>query len=132
MIPGVHIIKTGPFWDASGTAAATSEAVDDVGREVALDASRNWNLLLESRIRVNQYRYMSGNRIEPRDSSWVVHDDIAKPYGPWLEGLGSRNAPVTRFEGYHALRDAAELADRNATAIGNARISRLTERLNTL
>lgn len=127
---GIRIVKTGRFWDATAADAETRAAVDDVGREVALDATRNWNLLLESRIRINQYRYMSGNRIEPRDGSWVVHDDIAKPYGPWLEGVGSRNAPVTRFEGYHALRDAAEIADRNATAIGNERISRLVEGLN--
>jgi hypothetical protein len=27
-------------------------------------------------------------------------------YGPWLEGVGSRNA-TTRFKGYHAFRNAA-------------------------
>ncbi len=25
-------------------------------------------------------------------------------YGPWLEGVGSRNFPVTRFRGYHTFR----------------------------
>lgn len=25
-------------------------------------------------------------------------------YGPWLEGIGSRNAPVTKFAGYHTFR----------------------------
>lgn len=29
-------------------------------------------------------------------------------YGPWLEGIGSRNAPRTKFRGYHSFRDAAE------------------------
>jgi hypothetical protein len=29
-------------------------------------------------------------------------------YGPWLEGVGSRNFPVTRFRGYHAFRVAAQ------------------------
>lgn len=29
-------------------------------------------------------------------------------YGPWLEGVGSRNSPVTRFGGYHFWRAAKQ------------------------
>lgn len=31
-------------------------------------------------------------------------NDSAMVYGPWLEGTGSRNYPVTRFKGYHTFR----------------------------
>lgn len=36
----------------------------------------------------------------------VVHDR-GVIYGWWLEGIGSRNAPVTRFKGYHAFSETA-------------------------
>jgi hypothetical protein len=126
----IRVVKTGRFFDVAQADADTRAAVDEIGRAVAIDAMRNWNLLLDSRIRVNQFRYMSGNRIEPRGSSWVVHDDIAKPYGPWLEGVGSRNAPVTRFEGYHALAEATELTDRAAFGIAEEHVVRLVDQLN--
>jgi hypothetical protein len=45
---------------------------------------------------VNQYAYS-------------VNDDDCV-YGPWLEGTGSRNSPVTKFKGYSTFRIvAAEL-----------------------
>lgn len=37
----------------------------------------------------------------------LVHDH-GVIYGPWLEGVGSRNSPVTRFGGYHFWRDAKQ------------------------
>ncbi len=39
-------------------------------------------------------------------------------YGPWLEGVGSRNA-TTRFKGYHAFRKAAQALDQRIEAMGN-------------
>ena len=40
-------------------------------------------------------------------------------YGPWLEGVGSRNAPVTRFRGYHAFRKASEALQRRIADMGD-------------
>lgn len=125
----VFIVKTGRFFDASGTESDTRGALDAISQDVALAAFRTWNILLDSRIRVNQYRYMSGNRYEPRENGWVVHDDIDKPYGPWLEGVGSRNA-IDGFPGYHALSEAAAQTDGEAEGIAEDRISELVERLN--
>src|SRR3546814_20243239 len=44
-------------------------------------------------------------------------------YGPWLEGVGSRNN-TTRFKGYHAFRKAADALDRRIEDMGD-RIFRL-------
>lgn len=44
-------------------------------------------------------------------------------YGPWLEGVGSRNN-TTRFKGYHAFRKAANALERRIENIGD-RIFRL-------
>ncbi|HSE44763.1 MAG TPA: hypothetical protein VLA89_05490 [Gemmatimonadales bacterium] len=38
-------------------------------------------------------------------------------YGPWLEGVGSRNL-TTRFKGYHAFRKAASALDRRIDEMG--------------
>lgn len=44
-------------------------------------------------------------------------------YGPWLEGVGSRNA-TTRFKGYHAFRKAAEMLERRIEERGEALLYR--------
>lgn len=47
-------------------------------------------------------------------------------YGPWLEGVGSRNN-TTRFKGYHAFRNAARALDQRIESMGD-RIFRLRYR----
>ena len=44
-------------------------------------------------------------------------------YGPWLEGVGSRNA-TTRFKGYHAFRKAASALERRISGMGERLMSR--------
>ena len=41
----------------------------------------------------------------------AVHDREVI-YGWWLEGIGSRNYPVTRFRGYHTFRETAAALDK--------------------
>lgn len=125
---GAHVIKIGRIFDASLSEADVREAIDNINRGVAQRAFATWNILLDSRIRVNQYRYMSGNRVEPRDDGWVVHDDIDKPYGPWLEGVGSRNGP-DGFPGYHSLRDAANQTESEAEDIAEEHVEQLVREL---
>lgn len=43
---------------------------------------------------------------DPTSDKTVVVNDDDVIYGPWLEGIGSRNWPVTRFKGYAAFRKA--------------------------
>lgn len=40
-------------------------------------------------------------------------------YGPWLEGTGSRNFPVTRFKGYAIFRTVAQSMDRRAVQVAD-------------
>lgn len=54
-------------------------------------------------IRVNHGRYEAHIHSEDQDGHKVVTDRWIV-YGPWLEGTGSRNSPVTRFPGYHTFR----------------------------
>lgn len=59
----------------------------------------------------------------------VVHDR-GVIYGWWLEGIGSRNSPVTRFRGYHTFSEtAAGLNSGGAVAISEATLKRYMPRL---
>lgn len=44
-------------------------------------------------------------------------------YGPWLEGVGSRNN-TTRFKGYHAFRKAAQALERRIEGMGERLLHR--------
>lgn len=41
-------------------------------------------------------------------------------YGAWLEGIGSKNAPVTKFEGYHTFETVASTSGPGVEAKGAA------------
>lgn len=51
----------------------------------------------------------------------LVTTDLAT-YGPWLEGVGSRN-DTTRFKGYHSFRRAGQELDRLAGDTADAAIA---------
>lgn len=72
--------------------------------------------------------YESNVRVHNTNSGPEVWDGgMAGPvYGPWLEGIGSRNN-TTRFKGYHAFRLAAQALDRRIEDMGD-RIFRLRYR----
>jgi hypothetical protein len=51
-------------------------------------------------------------------------------YGPWLEGVGSRNSPVTRFAGYHTFRRAGQKLNEEAGVMANVIIKPFIGELN--
>jgi hypothetical protein len=72
--------------------------------------------------------YESNVTIRPTASGNTVWDGgwAGPVYGPWLEGVGSRNA-TTRFKGYRAFRKAANALERHIEDLGD-RIFRLRYR----
>lgn len=51
--------------------------------------------------------HYQGRVIIDRAAGDLVVTDQGAVYGPWLEGTGSRNYPVTKFRGYASFRRAA-------------------------
>ena len=49
-------------------------------------------------------------------------------YGPWLEGLSSRNR-TTRFEGYMSFRKVAQFLQRNALKVVQSHINKMVRNL---
>jgi hypothetical protein len=64
-------------------------------------------------------RYVGGVHTD-RSTGDITINDARVVYGPWLEGVGSRNSPVTRFPGYHSFRIASQQLDSEAEGIANA------------
>jgi hypothetical protein len=64
--------------------------------------------------------YESHVRVKNTTSGPEVWDggEFGPVYGPWLEGLGSRNA-TSRFKGYHAFRKAAAALDARIERMGD-------------
>lgn len=77
----------------------------DVARELSEEAEDTWLNLLDVRLRHQRPYYTT--QIATRKVAWnryKIHDS-GVIYGHWLEGTGSRNAPVTVFPGYWSMRD---------------------------
>lgn len=64
--------------------------------------------------------YESNVRVKNTSSGHEVWDGGhgGPVYGPWLEGVGSRNA-TTRFKGYHAFRKAAAALEARIGGMGD-------------
>lgn len=92
------------------------EDLEDDGAEYALQHIRR---TFATSFRMPTGYYESHVHINNTTNGAVVEDGgLAGPvYGPWLEGVGSRNA-TTRFKGYHAFRNAAQALERRIEDMG--------------
>jgi hypothetical protein len=90
--------------------ADVAEALADEGKEMVHKqlrrVLRNPTGYYESHI---DTRPLSSTRYEIHDNDMV--------YGPWLEGTGSRNSPVTVFPGYRTFRIVEENLKRKRSGI---------------
>ena len=81
-----------------------AEAIAEEGKRIVLvrlgSVLRHPSGYYESQIDTKE---LASNRYEVHDSGVI--------YGPWLEGTGSRNSPVTRFPGYWTFKQSKEILD---------------------
>jgi hypothetical protein len=138
---------SGPFFEPTGDqlladgVLAARHAVADKGVELV-------RAVFDERIRVNTGHHTSS--ITTTDESRTYTSDTGRKaysmdvdvpddttvvttsnatYGPWLEGVGSRN-PVTRFKGYRGFEDAATELDGQAEEIATEALAPYIEKLN--
>ncbi len=81
-----------------------SEYEEDVAKAIA-DEGEEMVLSRLGRVLRHPTGYYE-SKIDKRqigEHRWEVHDS-GVVYGPWLEGVGSRNSPVTIFPGYRTFR----------------------------
>lgn len=66
----------------------------------------------------NPTGFYESNIHSERQVNDVMVTDTPVVYGPWLEGVGSRNQS-TRFKGYHTFRIVSQQLDMDAMGIVN-------------
>lgn len=78
------------------------EYLDDATGELASVALARTQEVLNERIQRPTPYYETQVTREKVGHAHYVNHDRAIVYGPWLEGVGSRNYPATSFKGYKA------------------------------
>lgn len=119
LIVNTSVRYSGPIFDFRARRAFNSfrDELEEESAEWALahikdtyhSSFKNPTGFYESNVRVKSD---SGGH-EVWDGGWA-----GPVYGPWLEGVGSRNA-TTRFKGYHAFREASRALEQRIEDIGD-------------
>ena len=104
---------------------------NDIEKDVAQLGHSLWktNMITAFRHPTPYYWTRTEVRKNPEGDGLSIWDNYII-YGPWLEGLGSRNSPKTRFPGYASMRRAAGVLERRASGTANNTIRRHVGRLN--
>lgn len=119
----ISIDFQGPLFDGRAE-RAMQDASDDAREDIAEFAETHALTLMGMAFR-HPTGYYESRVITSRvaaDTS-LVHDQ-GVVYGPWLEGVGSRNAPVTRFPGYWHWRRTKQLVAARGPQIADRAVQR--------
>lgn len=111
----VRVEYSGPFFDGRADALAQDFA-EDWEWQVGAQGLADWSANLDASIQHPTPYYETQTTVQQLNGHTEVHDR-GIVYGPWLEGLGSRNR-TTRFRGYFALRNAARTTEARAVELG--------------
>lgn len=111
---GDSVTAHGPLFDGRAERALhffLDEAARVVGNQALSEVQRN----LDQSIKHPTPYYETQITIERLNDDVVVHDR-GIIYGPWLEGVSSRNQ-TTRFKGYSSFRRACQTVEGQAPAL---------------
>lgn len=135
----VTVKAEGPFFEDK-LPAILEDFLEDATWEIGTQAFAEVHGVLNARIQ-NPTPYYETQVTQERSGAFedvaqmqsdvtpVVVHDRGVIYGHWLEGDGSRNAPVTSFRGYAAFKTGAAIADGKALAIAEHVLQRYMPRL---
>lgn len=123
------VILSGPIFDARGQ-VDMAKICNAIEVDVANAGQQMVHSHLVQFIRHPTPYYWTKieTRANPEGPGRSIWDSFVV-YGPWLEGVGSRNR-TTRFKGYAAFRIEATLLQRRAVDIAQRAVSRLIGELN--
>lgn len=116
------VTVTGPFFD--GRDHAVLDALcDEIAREVADEGRDIVRLNSDTSFKTQTPYYVT--QLGTEDAGRFARDVTVGGviYGPWLEGVGSRNFPRTRFRGYSMFRRAAQYLNAGAAKVIAERVT---------
>jgi len=102
---GVDVTFKGPIFDGDAE-KIVDEMLSDASKDMAEEAYKRVRARLKSVLKHPTGYYESRVRTDNTSTGAVISDG-GVIYGPWLEGVGSRNNS-TRFKGYHTFRMVAQ------------------------
>jgi hypothetical protein len=108
----VDVKTSGPVFNKSNVAKMQTAIEDEVGDE----AVKKIKLRLDKVLK-NPTGYYKSNIVATRSDYVRVHDS-GVVYGPWLEGVSSRNESST-FKGYHTFRVVFQEIDKQVPSIAS-------------
>lgn len=103
-----------------------------VQREIAEYAEYQWQMNMDDSFQNPTGAYQSHVNILQREGDLVVNDGwpgSGLQYGPWLEGLGSRNV-TTKFKGYRAMERARNSVAQKAEGLAQPIIDKFIAKAN--
>lgn len=121
-----RVVIRGPLFDGRAEAEHErfrQELLDDVGGQAMADVHENLNLSIR-----NPTPYYETQIRMIREAFRRIINDAGVIYGPWLEGVGSRNR-TTRFKGYASFRRAVQAVRARVGELAAPSVRRLIERL---
>lgn len=123
---GIDVRYVGPLFTGE-TSAMIAAVVKTVEHETAEQVLNLVQQNLQRSLKHPTGHYQRAVGITNRADSMLVTDG-GIVYGPWLEGVGTRNQ-TTRFKGYAAFRRAAEQIDSKAGRLAQDLIGRQLGRM---
>lgn len=106
---------------------AVHAAVDEIKQEVANVGANH----LRDDLGVPPFKHPTGfyrsNIVPKREGEIWTITDSGVVYGPWLAGVGSRNA-ASRFKGYKHWRRLLQFLRKEAPTVANKQIGRIIRR----
>jgi hypothetical protein len=122
----MSIETRGPIFDGRAE-AIVARMCEDIAKTVGDKGKQMVSVTLPTVLRHPTGRYQSGIRSEAHGLSADVTDG-GIIYGPWLEGVGSRNR-TTRFKGYATFRRVCQALKRSAVPIARPVVDRYVRKL---
>lgn len=123
----ITVTLTGPLFSGSAFQSVMADIVEEARVEVGNAALERVQYFLNRQIRHPTPYYETQITQQSRGDTEIVHDR-GIIYGPWLEGVSSRNSR-TRFKGYASFRKATSDVEQLAPAIINRVIAKNMGRL---
>lgn len=125
-MPEVTVRVTGPLLTGQAP-AVVRRMLEEATWEVGAQGLADVHLILDQNIKHPTPYYETQVTVERAGRDVVVHDR-GVVYGPWLEGVSSRNQS-TRFKGYAAFRTAAQGLQRKVPGLVEPVVRRHLNRL---
>lgn len=113
----VTVVRIGPVFDGRAQ-QALDRACDAAEERIAKLGAAIIRTEMHRVFKHETPYYRLQNEATPDPPGWKIWDR-GVVYGPWLEGTGSRNFPVTRFKGYATYRRKFQEIDRRAPIIAD-------------